>query len=120
MFRNSPTYRRHLENLGYYFAINDYLDAQVALDWRSGARPSVGDPGWVQLNGEMQYRWLDRFMTGRLALSQHDQRDGTRNTAVSWFHDQSFSQDTRLHADVNYVTSTAIYRTTSFNAAQTL
>jgi len=120
LFRNSPTYRRHLENLGYYFAINDYLDAQVALDWRSGARPSVGDPGWVQLNGEMQYRWLDRFMTGRLALSQHDQRDGTRNTAVSWFHDQSFSQDTRLHADVNYVTSTAIYRTTSFNAAQTL
>ena len=37
MFRNSPTYRRHLENLGYYFAINDYMDAQVALDWRSGA-----------------------------------------------------------------------------------
>ena len=120
LFRNSPSYRRHIENLGYYFAISDYLDAQVALDWRSGSRPTAGDPGWLQLNGEMQYRWLDRFMTGRLAVSQHDQRDGTSNTAVSWFHDQSFSQDTRLHADVNYVTNTAIQRTTSFNTAQVL
>jgi lipopolysaccharide assembly outer membrane protein LptD (OstA) len=56
LFRNSPTYRRHVENLGYYFAISDYMDAQFALDWRSGARSTVGDPGWVTLNGEMQYR----------------------------------------------------------------
>ncbi|HKC81114.1 MAG TPA: putative LPS assembly protein LptD, partial [Gemmatimonadaceae bacterium] len=35
LFRNSPTYRRHAENLGYYFALSDYMDAQFALDWRS-------------------------------------------------------------------------------------
>jgi len=120
LFRNSPTYRRHVENLGYYFAVNDYLDAEIALDWRSGSRPTAGDPGWVRVNGEIQYRWLDRFLTGRIAAYQHDQRDGTSNTAVSWFHDQSFSQDTRLHADINYVTNTAIQRTTTFNAAQVL
>src|SRR2546423_5441126 len=51
LFRNSPTYRRHLENLGYYFAISDYMDAQVALDWRSGSRPSQGDPGYMRCNG---------------------------------------------------------------------
>jgi len=39
LFRSSPSYRRHLENLGYYFAISDYMDAQFALDWRSGSRP---------------------------------------------------------------------------------
>ncbi|HEY1952658.1 MAG TPA: putative LPS assembly protein LptD, partial [Gemmatimonadaceae bacterium] len=120
IFRNSPTYRRHLDNLGYYFAINDYMDAQVALDWRSGSRPSLGDPGYVRLNGEMQYRWLDRFVTGRLALSQLSQRDGTSNTALSWFHDQNFSQDSHLHADVNYVTNTAVQRTTTFNPVQVL
>ena len=120
LFRNSPTYRRHLENLGYYFAISDYMDAQIALDWRSGARPSEGDPGWVQLNSELQYRWLDRFMTGRIALSHHAQRDGNTNTALSWFHDQNFSQDSHLHADVNYVTNTSIQRSTSFNPMQVL
>ena len=120
LFRNSPTYRRHLENLGYYFAISDYMDAQVALDWRSGSRPSEGDPGWVQLNGELQYRWLNRFLTGRLAGYRHAQRDGSSNTGVSWFHNQSFSQDTRFSADVNYVTNTAIQRTTTFNPTQVL
>lgn len=122
LFRNSPTYRRHVENLGYYFAISDYMDAQVALDWRSGARPSDdgGDPGWVRVNGEMQYRWLDRFMTGRIALFRHSQRDGSSNTGLSWFHDQSFSQDSHLHTDVNYVTNTSIQRTTAFNPMQVL
>jgi hypothetical protein len=120
LFRNSPTYRRHVENLGYYFAISDYMDAQVALDWRSGARATVGDPGWVQVNGEMQYRWLDRFMTGRLGLSRHDQGDGSTNTALSWSHSQSFSQNTHFSANINYVTNTFIQRTTAFIPAQVL
>jgi sec-independent protein translocase protein TatC len=120
LFRNSPTYRRHLENLGYYFALSDYMDAQVALDWRSGSRPSQGDPGWVRYNGELQYRWLDRFMSGRLGAYYHAQRDGTSNTAISWNHNQDFSQDTRFHADVNYVTNTTLQRQTTFNVAQVL
>src|SRR5450756_1524358 len=111
LLRNSPTYRRHVENLGYYFAISDYMDAQVALDWRSGARATVGDPGWVQVNGEMQYRWLDRFMTGRLGLSRHDQGDGSTNTALSWSHSQSFSQNTHFTTNINYVSNTFVQRT---------
>ena len=31
--RNSPNYRRRLEDLGYYFAINDYMDLLVSGDW---------------------------------------------------------------------------------------
>ena len=120
LFRNSPTYRRHVENLGYYFAISDYMDAQFALDWRSGARSTVGDPGWVTLNGEMQYRWLDRFMTGRMALFRHSQNDGSTNTGLSWGHSQDFSQNTHLRADVNYVTNTFIQRTTQFNPSAVL
>jgi hypothetical protein len=120
LFRNSPTYRRHVENLGYYFAISDYMDAQFAVDWRSGSRPSLGDPGWVRFNGEMQYRWLDRFVTGRVALSRLAQRDGSTNTALSWSHSQDFSQSTHLRTNINYVTNTFIQRTTTFNPAQVL
>lgn len=120
LFRNSPTYRRHVENLGYYFALNDYMDAQVAVDWRSGARPTEGDPGWVRVNGELQYRWLDRFVTGRLAMFRHDQRDGSSNTGLSWQHSQDFSQDTHFTTNINYVTNTFIQRTTTFNPAAVL
>jgi hypothetical protein len=117
LFRSSPTYRRHLENLGYYFALSDYMDAEFALDWRSGARATDGDPGWVQLNGEMNYRWLDRFVTGHLAVTKKSLRDGSSNTAVSWYHNQDFSQDTHLNASINYVTNTFVQRTTTFNPA---
>jgi hypothetical protein len=120
LFRNSPTYRRHAENLGYYFALSDYMDMQIALDWRSGARPSSGDPGWVRVNGELQYRWLDRFVSGRVGLFRHAQRDGSSNTGLTWSHSQDFSQSTHLTTNINYVTNTFIQRTTTFNPQQVL
>jgi hypothetical protein len=115
IFRNSPSYRRHLENFGYYFAFSDYMDAQVTMDWRSGAGGSSGDPGWLRLNGQWQYRWLDRFLTGRVGLSQTWQRDGFRNTGISWAHQQDFSQTSHLTTDINYVTSTTLQRQNTFN-----
>ena len=120
LFRNSPTYRRHVDNIGYYFALNDYMDAQVSMDWRSGARPESGDPGWVRINGEWRYRWLDRFVTGRLAVSRLAQRDGTSNTSYSWGHQQDFSQSTHLTTNINYVTSTSIQRRTTFDPRMVL
>ena len=120
IFRNSPSYRRHVDNLGYYFAINDYMDGEMSLDWRSGAASTTGDPGWVRINGEWRYRWLDRFLTGRLAVSRLSQRDGTRNTAISWGHQQDFSQTTHLTTDINYVTSTTLQRQNTFDPRQAL
>ena len=120
LFRNSPTYRRHAENLGYYFAISDYMDAELSFDWRSGSRPSEGDPGWVRLNGSWQYRWLDRFLSGGLRMSHHAQRDGSKNTSVSWNHSQAFSQATSLNTNVNFVTNTTVQRTTTFDPRQVL
>lgn len=120
LFRNSPTYRRHVDNIGYYFAISDYMDAQFALDWRSGARGDDADPGWVRTNGELQYRWLDRFLSGRVGLFRHAQRNGSQNTGVTWNHDQAFSQSTRLTTNINYVSNTFIQRTTTFNPQQVL
>lgn len=120
LFRNSPAYRRHAENLGYYFAISDYMDAELSFDWRSGSRPSEGDPGWVRVNGTWQYRWLNRFISGGLRTSHHAQRDGSTNTSVSWNHSQDFSQATHLTTNINYVTNTAVQRTTTFDPRQVL
>lgn len=120
LFRNSPTYRRQVENLGYYFNLGDYVDAQVSLDWRSGARATAYDPGWTRVDGQVQYRWLDRFMTGRMAAFRLAQRDGTSNTAFTWAHSQDFSQTSRLNLNINYVTNTAIQRRTTFNPRQVL
>ena len=78
--RNSPSYRRNVEGLGYYWAMSDYIDAQAFLDWRSSAgQTEQGDPGYMRYNGEMRYRWLDRYVAGNLAFSQTTQGN-SRNT----------------------------------------
>jgi hypothetical protein len=118
--RNSPSYRRHVDNIGYYFAINDFMDAQVSLDWRSGASSTENDPGWTRLNAEWNYRWIDRFLTGSFAVSRLAQRDGQKNTAIRWNHQQDFSQTSRLTTDINYVTSTQLHRRNTFDTNQAL
>ncbi|GAC1515806.1 MAG: hypothetical protein NVS1B4_07810 [Gemmatimonadaceae bacterium] len=115
LVRNSPNYRRHVDNIGYYFALSDYADAQLWADWRSGARPDPGDPGYTRLNGEMNYRWLDRFVGGNLALSQLQNNDGLRQTSVYWRHSQDFSARTHLQSSINYTSSTVLQRQTTYN-----
>ena len=34
--RTSQSYSRRVSNMGFYWAINDYMDATVAVDWWSG------------------------------------------------------------------------------------
>jgi hypothetical protein len=113
--RNSPSYRRTIEDFGYYFAISDYLDAEVTMDWRSDARASATDPGWLKFNGRMRYRVRDLFLNGELGVSHHYLRNGTTNQQYSLTHQQEFSQRTRLSASLNYVTNTTVQRNTAFN-----
>jgi len=115
LVRNSPSYRRHVENVGYYFDINDYTDLSTWLDWRSSARATVADPGWTRYSGVFRYHWLDRFVNGSLGLSYQTLSNGTSNKAISWQHTQDFSLTSHLNMNVNYETSTAIQQTTYFN-----
>jgi hypothetical protein len=123
IIRNRSGYRRMVEDFGYYFALSDYLDAQLTMDWRSGARPDEGDPGWVKFNGRFRYTWQDRFLAGEMGVSQHYLRDGSTNQQYSLNHRQEFSQRTKLTANLNYVTNTTVQRNTQFNpfaAVQTI
>ncbi len=113
--RNSPTYRRTIRDLGYYFAISDYMDATVSMNWRSAARATDNDPGWTQYEASFNYRWLDRFLNGGVAVARNTLSSGSENLAVSWSHQQEFSSRTRFSTNVNYVTDTRIQRQTTLN-----
>lgn len=120
ILRNTSGYRRQVENIGYYFALSDYMDAQVSFDWRSGAKGTAQDPGWKRYNGEWRYRWLDRFLSGRLALSHENWDNGLTNTKVSWGHSQDLSMRSKLNTNINYVTSTRLQSQQAFNVAAAL
>lgn len=115
LFRNSPSYRRSVQNIGYFFAINDYMNAEASMDWRSGARSSDIDPGFLRTNADVRYRWINRFITGELAASYMSLRNGTTNTSYTWNHNQDFSKTTKLTARLNWVQNTQIQRNTTVN-----
>ncbi len=115
LFRNSPSYRRSVQNIGYFVAINDYMNFETSFDWRSGARSSDADPGFIRGNAELRYKWLDRFANGEFAASYMGLRNGTTNTSYTWNHNQDFSRTTRLTARLNWVQNTMVQRATTVN-----
>ncbi len=115
LFRNSPSYRRSVQNIGYFMAINDYMNFETSFDWRSGARSSEADPGFIRGNAELRYKWLDRFASGEFAASYMGLRNGTTNTSYTWNHSQDFSRNTRLTARLNWVQNTMVQRATTVN-----
>ena len=105
LVRTSDTYRRHVSNIGYYFAISDYFDFQASIDWFAG--------NYVGLNGQSRYRWLNRFMNGQIAASwifEEGEGDapGGRSMRLQWNHQQSFGSKSRLTAAVDYATSATV------------
>ncbi|HXY70869.1 MAG TPA: putative LPS assembly protein LptD [Gemmatimonadales bacterium] len=98
--RNSPTYHRHVSNLGYYWAINDYSDAQVTMDWYAQQ--------FITVDGRIRYRWLDRFITGGIAFQELHQFNGSTSERISWSHNQDFSLNSHLSASLDYATSSSV------------
>ena len=115
LVRNSPSYRRTVENVGFYIALNDYFDTQLSLDWRSSARPTDIDPGWLTVHGNLRYKWLDRFIDGNIGVSHTSQSNGQSNLVLSWNHSQSFSRATSLRSTLQYAANTAVQRNTTIN-----
>ncbi len=98
--RNSPSYHRHISNLGWYWALGDYSDAQVTVDWYA--------QNFLALNGRLRYRWLDRFLAGGLAYTEMHEVGGSTSRRISWSHQQDFSLSSRLTANIDYASSSQI------------
>ena len=116
--RNGPLYRRTVENLGYYYNIDDYQDIQGWVDWRSGANIDPQNPndfGFTRYNLQWRYNWLRRFLNGSAGASFQRLTNGSTNTNVQLSHQQRFSRKTNFSTSINYVSNTAVQRTTAFN-----
>ncbi len=105
--RNSSGHSRHISNIGYYWAISDYMDAQVSLDWWSSV--------WTRIDGYYRYRWRQKFLNGRLGYSQFFRPEGGRETSLAWNHSQKFGERGDLRASVQYVSSRTFQRQNEFD-----
>jgi hypothetical protein len=96
---------RNVTDFGYYWAINDYTDAQASVDWYSG--------DYTRINGRFNYRWLKKFIRGGLLYSQSFSDEGN-NLRFDLDHDQSIGLNTTLRASIQYIQDKRIYQDQSF------
>ena len=111
LVRPTRGYQRHVMNFGYYFAINDYLDLLVSADWFANRNMSF--------RAETQYKWLDRFVQGRLEVTRTwELGRNAQSSRIGWYHNQTFDSRTQLNASVDYATSGAVVARNSLDPYQ--
>ena len=108
--RTSGGYRRRVSNLGFYWAMSEYSDASVALDWF--------DDNYTAITGTARYRWARQFMQGSLSFRQYWRAEGgtelTLNTANQW----QMSERTSLNMRAAYASSSRFVTQNSFNPTE--
>jgi hypothetical protein len=84
--RNSG-HTREISDLGWYWAVNDYLGAQLTGRWRSGA--------YTALTGNLDWRWRRQFLDGNFGFTRYWQQSGRREFSLdaraSWRPDERTS-----------------------------
>jgi hypothetical protein len=108
--RTSGGYRRRVSNVGFYWAMNDYMDATFALDWF--------DDNYTAITGSYRYSWLRQFLRGGLNFRQFWRAEGgselTLDTNASW----ELSERTAFRMSARYASSSAFVTRNSFNPAE--
>lgn len=105
--RTSDSYSRRVSNIGYYWAINDYADAQVGLDWWSG--------NYTAITGGLQYRWQRLFQEGRADFRQFWREDGGSELAFDARYSWQMSERSQLRLSARYASSSSFVRQNSFD-----
>jgi Tat protein translocase TatC len=102
------SYQRHVLNVGYYWAINDYLDFLLKADWYAAR--------YLSLRAASSYKWLDRFIDGSISFERYGQLDVPGSSIrLGWQHQQRFSSRTHLSASIDYSSNTRVIQTNTVN-----
>jgi hypothetical protein len=106
--RTSSGYHRQISDLGFYWAINDYMDAQVE---RRVAERRLHRDAWATSD----YNWRRQFLSGHAGLDRYWREDGRRefslNTSSSWQPDER----TQMSFSGRYASSSELIRDVSYD-----
>ena len=95
--RNSSRYDRRIEVVGVYLAINEYMGAELAMDWYSN--------NWTGLRGSFDYNWTERFLRGGLTLRRFWKNEGGRELTLASNNSWQPDERTRVSLTAHYATS---------------
>ncbi len=105
--RTSGGYHRRISNVGYYWAMSQYTDATMALDWFSD--------NWLSLEGDFRYRINRQFLNGTLNVRRYWRSSGSKELSFSTNHSWQPDERTQLRMSANYTSNTSMVRQNSFD-----
>ncbi|WP_419163685.1 putative LPS assembly protein LptD [Candidatus Palauibacter sp.] len=102
---SSSNTRRSVTDFGYYFALNDFMDAQATADWFSGR--------FTRLNGAVRYRSIKKFFRGNLLASYSFGNEKTLQFQMRHRHELTPVTDIRVNA--NFISNTTVFERQTFD-----
>jgi hypothetical protein len=105
--RNSVGYQRRISNVGFYWAINNYMGAQLSADWWAG--------NWLGLDGTFDYRWNRQFLNGNATVRRFWRDNGSKDLTITGSTSWQPDERTTLRANANYATSSQFIQQNSFD-----
>ncbi len=105
--RSSRGQTRRISNVGFYWAVNDYADATVALDWWSD--------NFVSVTGNIRYNILRQFLNGTASYRQFWQSDGGRQVSFDTRHSWEMSERMSFRMSARFTSSARFVLQNSFN-----
>jgi lipopolysaccharide assembly outer membrane protein LptD (OstA) len=105
--RTSTRYSRRIEDVGFYWAISDYMGAEVAMDWMSD--------NWTALRASYDYNFLKQFIRGGFTARQFWKDEGGRDLTLASQNSWDPNERTHLNANVNFATSSEFVRSRTFD-----
>lgn len=107
--QTSEDVRRNISGFGYYWAINEFMDAKITGDWFSG--------NYTAVNTTFRYNFLKDFMDGNVQV-RHEWGETGRNLRLDASHQQQLGPETRFDAEIEYVQSEQLLRDRSFDTEE--
>lgn len=105
--RTSTGYRRRVTDIGFYWALSDYLGTALAFDWFSD--------NYVALRGDFEYRWLRQFLQGNVIYKQFWRDEGGQELTLRSTNSWRPGERTTVSLNANYVSSEDFVRRNTFD-----
>lgn len=102
--RTSSRYNRRIEDVGFYWAINDYMGTEIAMDWFSD--------NWTALRGSFDYSWVRQFLRGGFTYRYFWKEDGSTDFTLASTNSWKPDERTNLGLAANFANSTFVRRQT--------
>ncbi len=105
LISTSSNVTRSITDFGYYFAINDFMDAQATMDWFSSR--------FTRVNGAFRYKSLKKFFEGNM-LASYSFGD-SRTFQFQMRHRHDITPVTNLRVNANFISNTQVFEQQSFD-----